>query len=76
MEVDVEQKKEAARDDIRAEARHLAEAAVEENDRGNADAAKTLLDRARALDCDAVDEVLSGQKIGGQKMGSQQKSCG
>jgi hypothetical protein len=52
------------RNDVAAEARRLAEAAVEANDRGDAAAAKALLSEARALDRDAVEEVLGGQKGG------------
>lgn len=60
------------RNDVAAEARRLAEAAVEANDRGDAAAAKALLSEARALDCDAVEEVLGGRKAGESGPGGRQ----
>jgi hypothetical protein len=55
--------------DEAAEERRLAEAAVEANDRGDTDEAQALLARARALDHDAVNEVLAGQKTGASENG-------
>ena len=48
----------------RDEARHLAEEALEERDRGNKEEAQFVLDEARDLDKGAVDEVLKEHKKG------------
>lgn len=50
--------------ETREEARHLAEEAMEEMERGNEEEAKFVLNEARALDRDAVEDVLEEQKKG------------
>jgi hypothetical protein len=48
--------------ETREEAKHLAEEALQERDRGNKDEANFVLGQARDLDKAAADEVLKQQK--------------
>jgi len=65
MAKDQTPKKNGAPDpETREEARHLAEEAMEEMERGNEEEAKFVLNEARALDKDAVEDVLEEQKKG------------
>ena len=57
-------KNETPDSETREEARHLAEEAMEEMERGNEEEAKFVLNEARALDKDAVEDVLEEQKKG------------